>query len=284
MLEGIMILWFIFVLLSLAYVAYDIRVMPINWVQKLGWILVVAYTGPIGLFFYFLTCRSPGEGLHEIYTKAQWKQAVNSEVHCLAGDATGIIFAAILLSFIELNNGTELVFEYISAFIFGWFIFQAGMMKNMYANYWQAVKKTFFSETVSMNFVMMGMIPVMIVLMSSFEYGRNPAHAQFWFSMGMATVLGGIIAFPINHWLVKNKLKHGCMTLPEANLIQAHETKAHPAKSAAEEKMHVQHKADEHHHEMGELPLKTQLKYTGITFAVLVLVVIITGLFVPIKF
>ncbi|KTD19460.1 DUF4396 domain-containing protein [Legionella israelensis] len=256
MLAGIMILWFIFVLLSLAYVAYDIRVVPIDWVQKLGWILVVAYTGPIGLFFYFLTCRSPGEGLHEIYTKAQWKQAVNSEVHCLAGDATGIIFAAILLSFIELNNGTELVFEYISAFIFGWFIFQAGMMKNMYANYWQAVKKTFFSETVSMNFVM----------------------------MGIATVLGGIIAFPINHWLVKNKLKHGCMTLPEANLKQAHETKAHPAKSAEEEKMHVQHKADEHHHEMGELPLKTQLKYTGITFAVLVLVVIITGLFVPIKF
>ena len=32
--------------------------------------------------------------------------------------------------------------------------------------------------------------------------------------MGLATIVGGLVAYPINYWLVKNHLKHGCMTLP----------------------------------------------------------------------
>lgn len=286
MIDGIMVLWFILLMLSLAFVAYDIRDMPIDWVQKLGWGLVVAYTGPLGLFFYFLTCRSPGKGLHDLYTKAQWKQAVNSEVHCLAGDATGIIFAAIFLSFIDLSNGVELILEYISAFIFGWVIFQAGMMRTMYASYGEALKKTFFAETVSMNFVMMGMIPVMMILMNSLEYGRNPAHLQFWFTMGMATIVGGFVAFPINDWLVRKKLKHGCMTLPESGVpgeSHAAHHGGHGEHVHSKGKMMGSKEAHGHAHEMGSLPLKTQLKYIGISFGALLIIVLIMAFFVPLK-
>lgn len=59
MLDGIMVLWFILLMLSLAFIAYDVREMPIDWVQKLGWVLVVAYTGPLGLFFIF-DLQKPG--------------------------------------------------------------------------------------------------------------------------------------------------------------------------------------------------------------------------------
>jgi Domain of unknown function (DUF4396) len=277
MIDGILLLWFVFVALSLAYVAYDVRVAPIDWVQKLGWVLVVAYTGPIGLFFYLLTCRSPGKGLHGVYTAATWKQSVNSEVHCLAGDATGIIVAALVLSFVQLHNGTELVFEYVSAFIFGWVIFQAGMMKNMYDNYWQALKKTFFAETVSMNCVMVGMIPVMLFMMHNIENGRNPAHAAFWFSMGIATIVGGITAYPINQYLVANKLKHGCMTIAEDNDVKEHQHTSSQEKQQDKEHAH-------NHHEMGTLPIKTQWLYIGGTFALLLIAVVITSFFVPIKF
>lgn len=287
MIDGIMVLWFILLMLSLAFVAYDIREMPIDWVQKLGWGLVVAYTGPLGLFFYLLTCRSPGKGLHDLYTKAQWKQAVNSEVHCLAGDATGIIFAAIFLSFIDLGNGVELILEYISAFIFGWVIFQAGMMRTMYTSYGEALKKTFFAETVSMNFVMMGMIPVMMILMNSLEYGRNPAHLQFWFTMGMATIVGGFVAFPINDWLVRKKLKHGCMTLPEGGESGGSHIAHHGSHGEhVHSKGKIMDSKEAHghaHHEMGSLPLKTQLKYVGISFGVLLIIVLIMAFFVPLK-
>ena len=286
-LEGVFSLWFLLVALSLIFTVYDIKHMPISWVQKLGWVLVILYSGPIGLFFYLLTCRSPGKGLHDVYTQAHWKQSVNSEVHCLAGDATGIILAAIILSFIDIANGTELIVEYLSAFIFGWFIFQAGMMVNMYKSYGEAVKKTFFAETVSMNFVMIGMIPTMIILMSYIEHGRDPKHMAFWFIMGVATIIGGIIAYPINSWLVKNKLKHGCMTIPETTDVKHEHKKAmseHSCGAKHQHGGHGEHKHDEHqHHDMQTLPLKKSVSIVIGTFVLLAIAVIITIQFVPIN-
>ena len=105
--------------------------------------------------------------------------------------------------------------EYVSAFIVGLLVFQALMMVGMYGgDYLLAVRKTFFAETVSMNTVMVGMIPVMLLLTSRVPGGRSPRRPEFWFVMGVAAIAGGITAYPINWWLVKNGLKHGCMTLP----------------------------------------------------------------------
>jgi len=98
MLAGAMIVWFILTTGSLIFVLLDFPHTPVSWVQKLAWGLVIVYTGPVGLFVYLLACRNPGEGLHDAFSKALWKQSVNSEMHCLAGDATGIIIAAAVLS------------------------------------------------------------------------------------------------------------------------------------------------------------------------------------------
>ncbi|MEI4908469.1 DUF4396 domain-containing protein, partial [Klebsiella pneumoniae] len=45
----------------------------------------------------------------------------------------------------------------------------------------------------------------------------EPQNPSFWFRMSLATIVGGVVAYPINHWLVANRLKHGCMTLPGAD-------------------------------------------------------------------
>ncbi|MEM7024475.1 MAG: DUF4396 domain-containing protein [Pseudomonadota bacterium] len=218
MLDGVLLLWFILTGLSLLFVIWDgITNTPVSWVQKLAWILVTAYTGPVGLFLYLLACRNPGPRLHSAFTQPHWKQAVNSEMHCLAGDATGIIFAAFVVYYFGLANGIDLIFEYVSGFVVGLFIFQAMMMKAMYGDYATAVKKTFFAETVSMNMVMTGMFPVMVILMHHLEGADDPFRPLFWFVMGMASIAGGLTAYPINSWLVRNHLKHGCMTLPEAD-------------------------------------------------------------------
>ena len=272
MLEGIFILWFILVFFSLAYTAYNLHFAPISWVQKLGWILVIAYAGPFGLFFYMIACRSPGKGLHAVYTEAHWKQSINSEVHCLAGDATGIILAAIIMAFMTISNGVEFIVEYVSAFIFGWFIFQAGMMKTMYSGYGEALRKTFFAETVSMNLVMVGMIPTMMILMSKISHAHQPYHAAFWFTMGVATVIGGIIAYPMNSWLVRNKLKHGCMTIEEKATDMQHA-------SHGEHSDHGEHE----HHMMGSIALWKQALIVVGTFALLFVVVWFTSRFILIR-
>lgn len=272
MIEGIISFWFIFVALSLIFTVYDIRNTPVSWVQKLGWILVVMYSGPFGLFFYLLACRSPGHGMHAIYTQAQWKQAINSEVHCLAGDATGIIFAAILLSFTSLPGMVELIIEYIAGFICGWVIFQAGMMRSMYNSYYDSLTKTFFAEAASMNCVMIGMIPTMVLLGHVIPHCHDPATLHFWFVMGIATIIGGITAYPINAWLIKNKLKHGCMTLDEIPIPAVLKESSHKMKMNLPHDDAHQEKSDVHTlHEMKTLPWKQQKKIMLYTFLIMLI-------------
>ena len=130
-LGGALLLWFILTGLSLIVLIYDLQTnTPAQWVMKLAWILIVLYTGPIGLFIFFLSCRQPIAGTHDQFIAAHWKQSVGSMMHCVAGDATGIILAAIVTFHLGLPNGIDLIIEYITAFVMGLLIFQALFMKS----------------------------------------------------------------------------------------------------------------------------------------------------------
>jgi manganese oxidase len=65
-------------------------------VMKWGFILVTLYMGPLGLLLYVLADKEPRPGEHEAFTKPLWKQGIGSTIHCVAGDATGIILAAVI--------------------------------------------------------------------------------------------------------------------------------------------------------------------------------------------
>ena len=168
MLDGVMLLWFLLAALSLVFVAIDIQSTPESPVMKWGFVLLTAYTGVIGAFLYVLGCREPLPGLHERYTAAQWRQTLGSTMHCVAGDGVGILAGAVLSSVLGIAGPAEMILEYVLGFAFGWTIFQALFMRDMAGgSYLQALKSTFMSELLSMNFLMAGMIPTMMILRST---------------------------------------------------------------------------------------------------------------------
>lgn len=206
--------WFALTFLSTAYIAYDVIARtPAMKIMKWGWIFVALYTGPVGFVVYWLSCREPPRIRHEKFIVPLWKQSVGSTIHCLAGDATGIIVAAAITSLLGLPMGLDVVVEYAAGFGFGLLIFQALFMKDMLGgSYWQAVKKTFFPEWVSMNAVMAGMIPIMVILMTRDMQAMEPTGTRFWGIMSLASLVGAAFAYPLNWWLVKSHLKHGMGT------------------------------------------------------------------------
>lgn len=214
-LDGALLLWFSLTALSVAYVAYDLFVhTPEMTVMKWGWIAVVAYSGPLGLFLYLIGCKEPLPQTHERLVAAPWRQALGSTIHCLAGDATGIIFAAAVTALLRLPMGLDLIIEYTFGFAFGLLIFQALFMKDMLGgSYWQAVRRTILPEWLSMNMVMAGMIPVMVLLMTRDATAMEPTSLRFWGVMSLATIVGGALAYPVNAWLVNRGLKHGMGTV-----------------------------------------------------------------------
>ncbi len=214
MIDGIMLLWFVLAGLSVAFVAIDIGTTPAHPVMKWGFILLVAYTGVFGRVRYVLGCREPMRGTHERFVAARWRQVLGSTMHCVAGDGVGILVGAVIASVIALAGLVELALEYLLGFAFGWTIFQALFMRDMAGgNYLRSLKKTFFPELLSMNLLMAAMIPAMLILRSRIAPGMGPSDPAFWFVMSMALLVGFIVAYPMNWWLVANELKHGMFTV-----------------------------------------------------------------------
>jgi len=220
MVNGVLLLWYILTAGALIFLVVDFSTnTPMLGVMKLAWFLILLYTGPVGLFLYLLSCRQALPGTHDAYIAPHWKQSVGSMMHCIAGDATGIILAAAIVYGFGLPNGIDLFVEYAAAFVVGLLIFQAVFMLGMYGNYWKAVKGTFFAEFVSMNMVMVGMFPAMLILMhemkGTFPDVDSPLDPRFWGIMSVATMAGMVTAYPINSWMVRAGIKHGMMSAPE---------------------------------------------------------------------
>ncbi|MEO5595618.1 MAG: DUF4396 domain-containing protein, partial [Lysobacteraceae bacterium] len=211
--------WLGIAVLSAAYVAWDqFRGNPEPAVMKWGFVLVTLYMGPIGLLLYVMADKEPRPGEHEEFIKPLWKQGVGSTVHCVAGDATGIITAAVIVAVVGLPMWQDLIVEYVSGFLFGLLIFQALFMRKiMGGSYLQNVRRSFLPELISMNCMMAGMAPVMVALMMGRDMRAMwPGEPLFWMVMSLGIIAGFAIAYPVNVWMVARGMKHGLMTVRES--------------------------------------------------------------------
>ncbi len=211
-------IWFALTALAVAYVAYDqfkggpeqkedsLAMKTMRW----GWVLVTLYTGPFGFIIYSLLHRAPARQTPEQSAPPLWQQAVESTIHCLAGDGTGILIAVVFMSWLRPQMGVELIVEYVVGFAMGLFLFQAPCMKSTFeGSYLRAVRGTFLPEILSMNAIMAGMIPIMIILMSRDKSAMAPTSVRFWGIMSLGFVVSTVTTFPVNRWLVERGLKHG---------------------------------------------------------------------------
>ncbi len=215
MLESVMMLWFVLTAMSVLYVAIDIRHTPENPVLKWGFILLTLYAGPIGALLYVFGCRQHSPAEHERFVAARWRQVLGSTMHCVAGDGVGILAGAVFGALVALPLLADIALEYVLGFAFGWTIFQALFMKDMAGgSYRRSLESTFIPELLSMNCLMGGMIPVMVLDWRAVPEAHDPTHGLFWFRMSIALMVGFAVAYPMNWWLVSNHLKHGMMTVP----------------------------------------------------------------------
>jgi hypothetical protein len=229
MLSGIILLWFILAVLSVAFVAIDIRSTPESPVLKWAFVLITGYTGSVGAFLYVLGCREPLPGLHSRYVAIRWRQVLGSTMHCVAGDGLGILTGAVIGSMLRVSSPVHVALEYVLGFGFGWTIFQALFMRDTAGgSFNRALRRTLIPEFLSMNLLMAGMLPVMTVMMANIPGSEAPQRASFWFVMSMALLAGAIIAYPMNWWLVAHHLKHGMMTVRRPETVAANGSDAEP--------------------------------------------------------
>jgi manganese oxidase len=270
--------WLIIAMLSAIYVAYDqFSHNPEAPVMKWGFVLVTLYMGPVGLLLYVMADKEPAPGTHEHFVKPLWKQGVGSTVHCIAGDATGIILAAVATALLGFPMWVDVIVEYVFGFLLGLLIFQALFMRDMMGgSYGQNVRRSFLPELLSMNMMMAGMAPVMIFLMMGRDMRAMwPTEPLFWFVMSLGVTVGFVIAYPVNVWLVAKGMKHGLMTVRamEHENPEALHSPDHHATHGAGMQQHDDHGGVE------QVTRPQIVALTGVT-----LLALLAGMFVPAAF
>lgn len=210
-----MLLWWILTVPAFLFVTVDIwRTTPEANVLRWAFMILTAFTGPIGAFFYVLGCREPLQGMHERYVATRWRQVLGSTMHCAAGDGIGIIVGAAIGAGLSLAFAPDFILEYALGFGFGWAYFQAFAMRDMAGgSYVDSLQMTFIPELLSMNLLMTGMQLTSRFSMKHVADGDDPSRPEFWFIMSMALVVGFAFAYPMNWWLVARHMKHGMLTV-----------------------------------------------------------------------
>lgn len=263
MLNGAIAMWFTLTFAATVFVAVDIRKTPESPVLKWGFILLSAFTGPVGAFLYVLGCREPLPGLHEKYVAVHWRQALGSTIHCVAGDGVGILAGAVIASALVMPPLADVTLEYLLGFLFGWGIFQALFMRDMASgSYRRSLAMTFLPELLSMNCLMAAMVPISTVAKANIAGNGSPVPPDFWFIMSMALLGGLFVAYPMNSWLVARRLNHGMMTVRSARQAQMDQPSTGVSHSTG-------HGAPPQTHKAPEVSSGARTKATAVSFVVL---------------
>ena len=129
--DAILLVWFTLTAISVIYVAYDAFTNnPEMKIMRIGWVLVTLYLGPISLFLYIMSGQEPRPARMRNSSSRCGNKVLVPTIHCVAGDATGIVVAAALTAALGLPMWIDLIVEYAAGFAFGLLVFQALFMKN----------------------------------------------------------------------------------------------------------------------------------------------------------
>lgn len=189
---------------------------------KAAWPVIVVFFSVIGLALYILSCRpahiraiqtrsgEEAKRVHHAFVADTWKRVVGSDIHCVGGDGLGIVSAMVVTRLFGFSFWPEFWTEYVVGFAFGWFLFQAPAMRHMGHSWPTAIWKGGRAEFFSMATVMLGMALVMrFVTPSLVERAPKPDTAAFWGFGALGLLIGFIVTYPMNWWLVKIGWKHG---------------------------------------------------------------------------
>ncbi len=208
--------WFASAVLAAAWAGYDLfthqpKIMPII---KVGWLLVILYLGIAGLILYVVSCRAPRASDHGEFVAPMWKRALGSVIHCVSGDALGIVIVAIIINSAHLPVAAEFAIEYVFAFLFGWLIFQVAPIRVfMGKSFREALSSGARAELVSLTAMVLGMFPTMYFLMRAGAGGAGhmpaPTSLEFWGIMSASIAVGFLVTYPASWWMVSVGWKKG---------------------------------------------------------------------------
>lgn len=131
--------------------------------------------------------------------------AFMATLHCLTGCTIGEVLGMVIGTALGWSTWPTIALAVALAFLFGygmtlWPLRRAGMTWSL------AFGLAFAADTLSMTVMEIVDNAIMLVIPGAMDTGLlNPL---FWGSLGIALVVAGVVAFPVNRWLIAQNKGH----------------------------------------------------------------------------
>jgi hypothetical protein len=147
---------------------------------------------------------------HELPTsgRALDALAISATLHCLTGCAIGETLGMIIGTALEFSEWGTVALAVALAFLFGYSLTSLPLLRAGLALS-AVVPIAFASDTLSIAVMEVVDNAIMLLIPGAMEAGLT--NVLFWGSLSVALAIAGVIAFPVNRWLLKRGKGHAAV-------------------------------------------------------------------------
>ena len=126
-------------------------------------------------------------------------------LHCLSGCAVGEVAGMVLGTALGLSNGETIALAVMLAFISGYAFTMIPLLKAGYGLR-EASRLALMADTASI--AVMEIVDNLVMLAIPGAMDAPLASLHFWGSLALALAIAGVVAFPLNRWLIAHSQGH----------------------------------------------------------------------------
>ena len=134
--------------------------------------------------------------------------ALMATVHCLTGCAIGEILGMVLATWWGLGNFASIVLAIVLAFFFGYGLTSLPLLRSG-MSLRQVAPLAFASDTASIT--TMEIVDNLFILIVPGAIAAGLGDALFWWSLIVGLLIAGVVAYPVNRWLLTRGRGHAVM-------------------------------------------------------------------------
>ena len=131
--------------------------------------------------------------------------AVSATVHCLTGCAIGEVLGMILSTSWGWGAGASIALSVVLAFFFGYGLTSLPLLRSG-MTVRQVAPLALASDTASI--ATMEIVDNLFILVVPGALAAGLDRALFWWSLAVSLILAGVVAFPVNRWLIARGKGH----------------------------------------------------------------------------
>jgi Domain of unknown function (DUF4396) len=134
--------------------------------------------------------------------------AFSATVHCLTGCAIGEVLGMVIGTALGWSNVATIVLSIVLAFFFGYSLTMLPLLRSGLVLA-AAVPLALASDTLSI--AVMEIVDNAIIVLIPGALDAGLATLLFWGSLAASLLIAGVVAFPVNRWLIARGKGHAVM-------------------------------------------------------------------------